>query len=431
VKISKYIILLASLFTAGKTGAQMSSRIDQFFLDPSIINPAAMSSQKSASASLFFNRVYSPVQGTPQNMLANVVLPLPSERTSFGVYYLRETAGFSNLQNAYVSYAYAIPFKNESKLSLGVSLGFMNQSFDPSKAVYIHSNDPVINALIFSPAVTRADLRASAFYTSKGLMLGVSTSRLPKPRFDYTYFNYKAHYNLQNVSNLLLGYSFEVGEKMKIQPTANVTFWDFENYRGQMNITTSYDNKFWFGFSGNDASQFGGNLGVNLGGGTRFGYAFLYPTGKSREVLGNGHEFFFTIGLGRGGSVVPADENGAPAEVKTNERRKVQITVSNLPGFIEAGLGIDTTGITIAKLDSNAKATPGYYVVTGVSSDEGKANKMIKNLYMNDQFSYKYFDRKNNSYYVYVKYFKTRNEADRFLLSAEVGLTQSWVREVK
>ncbi|MFM7764436.1 MAG: hypothetical protein ACKO6I_02145, partial [Sphingomonadales bacterium] len=71
------------------------------------------------------------------------------------------------------------------------------------------------------------------------------------------------------------------------------------------------------------------------------------------------------------------------------------------------------------------------YIVTGVSSDEGKANKMIKNLYINDQFSFKYFDHKNKSYYVFVKYFKTRNEADRFLLSSEVGLSQAWVREVK
>jgi hypothetical protein len=197
-----------------------------------------------------------------------------------------------------------------------------------------------------------------------------------------------------------------------------------------MNLNMSYKDKFWFGFSGNDAAQFGGNVGVNLGGGTRFGYAFIYPTGKSREVLGNGHEFFFTIGLGRGAAAATVEPT-APSETKSDERRKVQITVSSLPGFIEAGQGIDTAGITIAKLDSNAKAAPGFYIVTGVSSDESKANKMIKNLYMNDQFSYKYFDRKNNSFYVYVKYFKTRNEADRFLLSSEVGLTQSWVREVK
>jgi type IX secretion system PorP/SprF family membrane protein len=430
VKITKYTLILAFMGMAGKSGAQMSSRIDQFFLDPSVINPAAMSAQKSATASLFFNRIYSAVQGTPQNMLANIVLPLPNERTTFGVFYLNENAGFSKLQNAYVSYAYKIPFSEESNLSLGVSLGFMNQSFDPSKAVYIHANDPVITSLIFSPAVTRADLRASAYYTNKGFMMGVSTSRLPKPRFDYSYFNYKAEYNLQNVSNILMGYSFAVSEKMKIQPMANVTLWDFKNYRGQVNINAKYDEKFWIGVSGNDASQFGANVGADLGGGTRFGYAFMYPTGKSREVLGNGHEFFFTIGLGRG-AAAPAEETGKPAEANPNERRKVQITVTDLPGFIEAGLGIDTSGITIAKLDSNAKATPGFYIVTGVSSDEGKANKMIKNLYMNDQFSFKYFDRKNNSYYVFVKYFKTRNEADRFLLSSEVGLSQAWVREVK
>jgi len=429
VKITKYSLILAFMSIAGNANAQMSSRIDQFFLDPSLINPAAMSAQKTASASLFFNKIYSAVQGTPQNMLANIVLPLPNERTSFGVFYLNENAGFSRLQNAYVSYAYKIPFNDESNLSMGVSLGFMNQSFDPSKAVYIHANDPVINSLIFSPAVTRADLRASAYYTNKGLMLGISSSRLPKPRFDYSYFNYKAEYNLQNVSNVLLGCSFEVSEKMKIHPMANVTFWDFKNYRGQINISAKYDDKFWFGFSGNDASQFGANMGADLGGGARFGYAFMYPTGKSREVLGNGHEFFFTIGLGRG-STAPVEESATPAE-NSNARRKVQITVRDLPGFIEAGLGIDTSGITVAKLDSNAKAAPGFYLVTGVSSDENKANKMIKNLYMTDQFSYKYFDRKNNSYYVYVKYFKTRNEADRFLLSSEVGLSQAWVREVK
>lgn len=429
MKITKYSLILAFMSMAGNANAQMSSRIDQFFLDPSLINPAAMSAQETASASLFFNKIYSAVQGTPQNMLANIVLPLPNERTSFGVFYLNENAGFSRLQNAYVSYAYKIPFNDESNLSMGVSLGFMNQSFDPSKAVYIHANDPVINSLIFSPAVTRADLRASAYYTNKGLMLGISSSRLPKPRFDYSYFNYKAEYNLQNVSNVLLGYSFEVSEKMKIHPMANVTFWDFKNYRGQINISAKYDDKFWFGFSGNDASQFGANMGADLGGGARFGYAFMYPTGKSREVLGNGHEFFFTIGLGRG-STAPVEESATPAE-NSNARRKVQITVRDLPGFIEAGLGIDTLGITVAKLDSNAKAAPGFYLVTGVSSDENKANKMIKNLYMTDQFSYKYFDRKNNSYYVYVKYFKTRNEADRFLLSSEVGLSQAWVREVK
>jgi len=429
VKITKYSLILVFMGISGHAGAQMSSRIDQFFLDPSVINPAAMSAQKKATASMFFNRIYSAVQGTPQNMLANIVLPLPNERTTFGVFYLNENAGFSKLQNAYVSYAYKIPFSEESSLSMGVSLGFMNQSFDPSKAVYIHANDPVINSLIFSPAVNRADLRASAYYANKGLMFGVSTSRLPKPRFDYSYFNYKAEYNLQNVSNVLLGYSFEVGEKMKIQPMANVTLWDFKNYRSQLNINAKYDDKFWFGFSGNDASQFGANMGADLGGGTRLGYAFMYPTGKSREVLGNGHEFFFTIGLGRGTSAAE-EETVSPVE-NPNERRKVQIIVTNLPGFIESGLGIDTAGITIAKLDSNAKAVPGFYIVTGVSSDEGKANKMIKNLYINDQFSFKYFDHKNKSYYVFVKYFKTRNEADRFLLSSEVGLSQAWVREVK
>jgi hypothetical protein len=147
--------------------------------------------------------------------------------------------------------------------------------------------------------------------------------------------------------------------------------------------------------------------------------------------LGNGHEIFLTIGLGKSGTA-PADaEEQTEEAVSKNARRKVQITVKSLPDFVNAGLGIDTSGITIAKLDSSEKVTPGFYIVTGVTSQEAKADKMIKDIYMQDKISYKFLDRKNNSYYVFVKYFKTRNEADRFLLSSEIGLTQSWVREIK
>lgn len=422
------------LFCGMSLKAQMSSRIDQYFLDPSVLNPAAMGTYKQATTSLYFNRMFSGVQGTPENVLANVVLPLPGERASFGLFYMREKAGFSRLQNAYATYAYRIPFTEKTNLSLGVSLGFMNQGFDAERAVYISASDPVIQSLLFSPAVTRADLRASAMLNAGGFMGGMSFSRLVRPRFDYTYYNYKARYDLQNLANMLLGYDAALSEDVHLKPMVSLSTWDFNYWRFQGNLSCYYKDLFWGGISANDLGQVGFNLGVGLGGGTRCGYNFTVVTGGSKEVIGNGHEFFLSIGLGslKREAVRKTDDAEEPVEeTRESDRKKMAVTVASITDLKNAGLGLDTTGITIADVSKEEAPSPGFYLVAGVFSSEANANKMIKNLYMQDKVSFKFYDPKNKSFYVYVKYFRNRNEADKYLMGNETGLTQSWIREVK
>ncbi len=433
----KIIFSLAALSSIA-VNAQMSSRIDQFFLDPSVVNPAAMALQKKASVSMYFNRVYSGIQGAPENLLTNVVLPLSNERATFGVFYLREKAGFSNLQNAYASYAYNIPFNDETGLSLGVSLGFMNQSFDPNRAVYIDPNDQVIQGLLFSPAVTRADLRASALFHSGGFFGGVAMSRLARPRFDYSYFTYKASYNLQNISTLMMGYDVKVGENFHIKPSVVASAWDFDYYRVQGNLTFSYADKFWGGVTANDLGRIGFNAGVGLGGGTRVGYAYTIPSGGSKDIVGNGHEFFLSIGLGslKGGSDAGATDE-VTEEVKDEERysefarKKIPTTVGGITDIKNAGWDIDTAYITVTPVENAQPVEPGFYLVTSMNSSQLTADNTIKSLYLKKIAAYKFQDKKNNSFYVYLKYFKTRNEADRFLLSNDTGVEQAWIREVK
>jgi type IX secretion system PorP/SprF family membrane protein len=433
----KIIFSVSALASMGAS-AQMSSRIDQFFLDPSIVNPAAMSLQKKANVSMYFNRVYSGIQGAPENLLTNVVLPLSNERATFGLFYLRERAGFSNLQNAYASYAYDIPFNEKAGLSLGVSAGFMNQSFDPNRAVYIDPNDQVIQGLLFSPAVTRADVRASALFHAGGFYGGLSMSRLARPRFDYSYFTYKASYNLQNIGTLVLGYDAKVGENFHIKPAVMASAWDFDYYRVQGNLTFSYADKFWGGVTANDLGRIGFNAGVGLGGGTRVGYAYTIPSGGSKDIVGNGHEFFLSIGLGSlkaGGEMAAKEEEST--DVKDEERysefarKKIPTTVGGITDIKNAGWDIDTAYITVSSVESSSATEPGFYLVTSMNSNQLVADNAIKALYLKKIAAFKFQDKKNNSYYVYVKYFKTRNEADRFLLSNDTGLEQAWIREVK
>lgn len=437
--MKKYPLLVATLLVNGILHSQMSSRIEQVYLDPSVLNPAAMNSFKSANVSMFFNRVYSAVKGAPENALINAAIPL-DDRTSFGVFYLREKAGFGLLQNMYASYAYGLPLSENTKLSFGLSLGFMNQSFDASKAIYIQDNDPVIQSLLVSPPATRVDLRTSAFLESGGFMAGLSFNRFVKPRFDYSYYNYAAKYELQNLANLMLGYKAELSENLSLTPFVSVLTWDFNYARIQGNVSLNYSDKIWGGFSANDAGQLGFNAGVNLGGNMKFGYAFTFPTKAStKTVIGNGHEMMLSIGLGglkaSGKTKSGSDENESDGgeEVTDNsaERKKVDFTVAGITDIKNAGFGLDTSGMKITAIDKSVSTQAGFYLVAGVFASEANADKMIKSLYMSNKASYKFHDPKNGSYYVYVKQFKSRAEADKFLMGNDSGLPQAWIREVK
>jgi hypothetical protein len=50
---------------------------------------------------------------------------------------------------------------------------------------------------------------------------------------------------------------------------------------------------------------------------------------------------------------------------------------------------------------------------------------------MQDVVAFKFFDVVNNSYYVYMKTFKTEKEATRYIQYYEMNLPQAWIRQVK
>lgn len=436
--MNKIAIAIVFGFISANVEAQFSSRLDQFYLDPATVNPAAIAGYKEGNVSLFYNRTYAGLPGSPKNMLLNVSLPSPDNRKGFGIQYLQESAGFSQLHNAYASYAYSFPLGDEVNLGLGVSLGVLSQNFDATKAVYIGQNDPVVQSLMFSPSATRADLRASAYFTASGFSLGVSSSRLPKPRFDYTYYNYSAKYSLQNLTSVYVSYDWELSDNSKLKPSVLLNAYDFNYMRYQGNLTYVHMDKFWVGFSFSDATHVGGNIGIEPVDGVSVGYQINYQSGVNSQVLGPVHEFYLGFGLGSMQSSrkkpisgdVTDNQFEDPGLPQIKKRRYKEITVNSLNELQNEGPDLDTAGITIAVLDKKTK-TPGIYLVVGLHSDENKANRQIKDLYMRGTYAYKFFDPVNNSYYIYFKQFASAAEASRFIMNNDTGFPQAWIREVK
>lgn len=438
-KIALTIVLLAQMATLLK--AQMGARIDQYYLDRSILIPAAIAHTDEGYFSTYYNKLFLDVPGAPQHTTLNGAIPGGNENTAFGLFYMKENIAFSEMHNAYATYAYAFKLGSETKLSLGVSAGVLSQNFDATKAVYYDENDAKITALMFSPTVIRADLRASVYVSAPKWYSGFSITRLPSPRFDYSYYNYAASYELQSQANFLLGFNASIGDDLTLQPSMNLGMYDWDYMYLQANVNLDYKEKFWLGLGLNHLWQAGVNIGVKPQDAVTVGYSFKLPDGQQRGLLGPIHEFTAIIGFsalgggsangsGGGDSDLSSDNNYDGEGVSPSERPRKEVTVKQFEDLENFGLGNDTSGISLPPIPK-LKPEPGHYLVTGLHSTEDKANNQIKELYMKNVVAFKFYDPRVKSYYVFVRRYTNEKDANKGEFYFEGQVPRVWIREIR
>ncbi len=442
------ITLLIAIQLFQTSWAQMGARIDQFYLDRSILIPAAVAHSDEGYFSTYYNKLFLDVPGAPQHTSINGAMPGPNGNTAFGIFYMKENIAFSEMHNAYATYAYAFKLGSETKLSLGVSAGVLSQNFDASKAVYYDENDAKITALLLSAPVVRADLRASMYVEAPKWYAGLSITRLPTPGFDYSYYNYAASYELQSQANFLLGFNLPVDDNFKIQPAINLgTYnWDYMYFQGNVNL--EFKENVWLGLGVNNIWQAGFNVGFKPQDAIRVAYSYKLPTGQQQGILGPIHEFTAIIGfsaLGGGGSGDSDGNSGGDSEgdsdlskddnydgegVSPSERPKKQVTAKKFEDMEGFGLGNDSSGINLPPIPK-LKPEPGHYLVTGLHASEDKANQQIKELYLKNVIAFKFYDPRVKSYYVFVKKYTNEKDANKGEFYFEGQVPRVWIREIR
>ena len=439
---TKFFTLSATLLLVGMLKSQMGARIDQFYMDKSILIPAAVAHEDDGHVSLYYNKLFTDIPGSPQHTAINATMPMTGENSSFGVFYMKENIAFSEMHNAYATYAYSFDLGSESKLSLGLSAGVLNQNFDPTKAVYYDDNDAKITALMFSPPVVRADLRASMYVSTPRFYTGFSITRLPQPTFDYTYYNYSASYDLQSQANFLIGFNAPVDDNFKLQPALNVGMYNWDYLYFDVNVSIDFQDKVWLGLGINNMWQAGLNLGAQVSEDIKVGYSFKFPDGQQRGLLGPLHEFTAKIGfgaLGGGGSGNGGDDEGDGFGSGNDYDGQAQnggakpykeVTAKSLDDMVVFGTGNDPSGIKLPPIPK-LKPEPGYYLAVGLHSDEEKANQQIIDLYAKDVLAFKFYDPRVKSYYVHVQRYENEKDANKGEFYFTDKAPRVWVRKIK
>lgn len=286
------ILLTTGLIVSSSSFSQQDPRSSFFWNNYMHTNPAMTGAIYRHHANAQWRNQWTKINGAPTTLWLNYALKLNSINSGVGVSYEYDVVGLNKQHTALASYAYHIPVK-KMFISLGMSVGAINLSFNKSGFVSNDPNDPAIpksNQTFF-----RGDL-GIAFHGEKW-NAGLSCTKLN------AYFTRSSGpYDIAPHYWVFGDYTFHLGENWKLTPRAQVGS-DLNVIYSILALTASWKN-LWFGATAanpfNGGMELGPMIGYDIVGKFRVGYTYEFGVNShfSNSIKNNGtHEIILSYQL--------------------------------------------------------------------------------------------------------------------------------------
>ena len=286
MSIQKYILTIVLCAVVFAAYGQSDILLTQQWFSRINMNPAATGNSNHVDIFLLNRQQWMGFTNAPRTSVLNAHSYFNAIQSGLGVSLLFDKVGVSRqMINALFSYAYHIDLTEEALLSMGLSGGLFNTSWDPRRNTMSEDNDPVLN--INRSSRTFADFNAGMELNMYGLTFGASITHLlnsqgftGKPRREYySYVRYR----------IAIDKKFDVAPAIMYRNGNYSNFFDF-------NVTGYYLKKYWVGFSIRPKNTFSMMLGgeYNM---FRIGYAYDRSIGVTSSLATNSHEIMLSVRL--------------------------------------------------------------------------------------------------------------------------------------
>lgn len=184
-------------------------------------NPAYTGGKDLLSMRAVYRTQWVKLPGAPRTINFNIHSPVKKERIAVGLSVLNDIAGSVNQTNLTPSFAYRIPFKNDTKLSFGISAGIKFYKINVTTLTATDVNDPLLGTNYSGVAPT---MGFGLYYYGRKFYVGLSSPNILP--MDLIRKNKELAQmttdRFQQVGHMYLsgGYTFEIGKKKNfwIQP---------------------------------------------------------------------------------------------------------------------------------------------------------------------------------------------------------------------
>ncbi len=271
---------------------QDNIRLNNYWWEPYIINPAAMEKDHLAEFTLAGRKQWILFPGAPATLYASGSLYLDEMHTQFGLKILQDKIGYTSTSNISLTYAYAIRLNYNWRVHLGLALDIQMISYDLSQIKSPTQGDPFIYERLMKANYFNSDIGFEV--TNKIWRFGMASQNLfslfktDNLNFVNTNFIYGG-YREYNHDYVNLGYGISgIQYKNLYQAEINLT--------GYFKVTRE-SNAFQLGLLYRTWNELGFMFGINLSKNLFLYYNYDYDFGGiSNNSLGS-HEIMLVYNI--------------------------------------------------------------------------------------------------------------------------------------
>jgi len=171
-------LMLIYFFISLAAKAQQDAQFSQYIFNGLYINPAYAGYKEDIYINGFFRSQWTGLQGAPQTFSLAGDAALMDNKVGIGLLLSQDKIGAQSNLAAYANYAYKLQIgdNENSKLSFGVGLGFIQDGIDGSKLNAVQPGDTYVP--VGSQSFILPDARLGALYTNEDFFAGFSVDNL-------------------------------------------------------------------------------------------------------------------------------------------------------------------------------------------------------------------------------------------------------------
>ena len=300
--MKKLIITLSIVVSGLVSQAQQVPLLSHYYYNKFVWNPALAGFQKYGQAYLIYRNQWNQIPGAPITKAVTIDGPLRAKNIGLGASLYQDNAGIFSRTGGMISYAYGINFSEDSKLRLGMGLGFIDNRLALGDILVKHPNDPYLQ--VNNNNKTGFDANFGVNYTYKDFNIGVSIPQVlaldikyDQPSSGDIVYKSVRHFQI-NTSYVMRA----MEDKLKIEPMAFVRLAANTPVQYDLSAVVSYRDFIWGGV------MYRSNFAMGLLAGTRIakqfvlGYAYDLPVNKYKTYMRGAHEVMLGFQFGGGSS---------------------------------------------------------------------------------------------------------------------------------
>ena len=291
-KIYIISILLGILVVFQEVNAQQDPQYTQYMYNLNVINPAYAGSKESLSITALYRSQWVGIADNPETFTFSAHSPI-GEKVGLGISAIKDQLGPVSESNIYADLSYTIDLGSALQLAFGIKGGVTLHEVGLSALELQDPNDP-----FFSEDVQRTypNIGAGAFLYGENFYVSLSVPNfIESVHLDETIDGEAIKFG-NETSHLFTtaGYIFQLGENIKLKPSAMVKIAFDSPISWDTNLNALFYEKFELGASYRFDDSYSALVGFQINPNLRIGYAYDHVISDIKSIAGSSHELILT-----------------------------------------------------------------------------------------------------------------------------------------